>query len=111
MTVGNLKYLVTFDKPISTRNPGGGVTGTWERQFELYAGIEYLRGSEPVIAQRLKGVQPVVIKVRVSRLTKQIRASWRARDRNGIIFNIKSTTPNLARSYIDLLCETGAGGG
>ena len=111
MSAGELYFKFAFDKAAAPTNDGGGsVPGAWVEQFQCRAGLKFLRGTEPIIAQRLQGVQPVVIKVRVSSRTTQIDTTWRARDvRAGTVFNIRAVTPDDKRAYIDLLAESGVG--
>jgi hypothetical protein len=68
-----------------------------------------LVGSETVIAARLQGRQPVIIKVRVNSEALAIETDWRARDvRTGAIYNIR-TKANLdqKRKYYEMLAESG----
>jgi head-tail adaptor len=107
---GDLQDRVAFDQRDEAANEYGSVEGDFAEQFEVAAQIRYLRGTEPVIAQRLQGVQPVIIRVRSSTQTRAVDASWRARDaRAGTIFNIRSVTPSDDRAWIDFLCEAGRG--
>jgi SPP1 family predicted phage head-tail adaptor len=87
---------------------GGETVGDWTEQFTCAARIRPLVGSEPVIAQRLTGVQPAVITVRSSSLTRTVDSSWRIRNaRTGTQYNIRAVTPDERRAYIDFLCEAG----
>lgn len=87
--------------------------GDWEDVTMVWARIMRLKGSEPVLQQRLEGVQPVVITVRWSPVTDQVTTGWRAVDeRTGQQFNIRSKTPDEKRAFIDLLADdNGLGGG
>ncbi len=53
--------------------PWGPITTVWAR-------IQPLKGSETVLEQRLQGVQPFVIYVRASSVTRAIDNSYRAVD-------------------------------
>jgi SPP1 family predicted phage head-tail adaptor len=109
-SAGDLRDRVAFDKEVAGDDTYGNTVTGFAEQFAVAAQIRFLRGTEPVIAQRLQGVQPAVITVRASADTKQVDASWRARDtRTGAIFNIRSVTPSDDRAWIDLLCEAGRG--
>jgi SPP1 family predicted phage head-tail adaptor len=104
---GDLRWRVAFDQITEADSDLGGTAGDWEEQFSCRARLRYLKGSEPVIAQRLTGVQPVVITVRSSSLTRCVDASWRVRDERGTVFNIRSVTPDERRAWIDFLCDAG----
>ena len=70
-------------------------------------------GGETVEAARLEGRQPVVMRVRYSPDTKQIRTDWRATDvGSGIVYNVRSVVdPNMGGpqhgQWIDVLAESG----
>jgi SPP1 family predicted phage head-tail adaptor len=105
----NLRDRVAFDAETTGDDGYGNTVTGWAEQFVVAAQIRYLRGSEPVIAERLQGVQPVVVTVRDSTQTRAINAGWRAREaRTGTVFNIRSVTPSDGnRAWIDMLAEVG----
>lgn len=106
ISAGELRDRVAFDAETTGDDGYGNTVTGYAEQFIVSAKIRYLRGSEPVIAQRLQGVQPVVITVRASDDTNGIAPSWRVRDvRGAAVFNIRSVTPSDDRHDIDLLCE------
>lgn len=108
MSAGELRELVAFDQIAESDSSYGLMAGEWEEMFRTAARIKNLRGSEPVIAQRLQGVQPAVIKVRSFSDTRLVDASWRVRNvRSGAVYNIRAVTPDERGFYIDLLCEAG----
>lgn len=108
MTAGQLREMVAFDEVAESDTSYGIVAGDWDEQFQRAARIKPLLGSEPVIAQRLQGVQPMVITVRSDSETRLITTAWRARNvRTGQAFQIRAITPDERRAYIDLLCEWG----
>lgn len=105
---GELRERIAFDKITSTDSVYGTVAGAWVEQFQCRAGVRCLVGSEPVIAQRLLGVQPVVITVRSSTNTRLVDPSWRIRDANsGVVYQIKACTPDAKRMWIDILASAG----
>jgi SPP1 family predicted phage head-tail adaptor len=109
MPAGELREQVAFDTPRAAKDvPGGVAADTWDEAFKRSARIRPLTGSEPVIAQRLTGVQPVVVTVRYDSQTKTVTPAWRLRDvRSGKAYNIRTVTIGEHRDYIDLLCESG----
>lgn len=105
---GELRELVAFDKITPAESDFGVVAGAWEEQFQTRAGIRCLVGSEPIIAQRLQGVQPAVIRVRSSSETRLVDSSWRCRDVNSdTVYQIKSCTPDVSGMWIDFLSVVG----
>lgn len=110
VVANDLRDRVAFDQAGSAADDYGNVESAFAEQFVVAAQIRYLRGTEPVIAQRLQGVQPVVITVRESSDTSEVDTSWRIRDaREGTIFNIRSVTPSDEGAFIDFLCDSGRG--
>ncbi len=108
-SASELRERVSFESQTSVESDGGTVAGNWAEQFTRRAKVRYLKGSEPVIAQRLVGVSPVVVTVRSDHMTRTVDSSWRLRDSNsGTLLNIRSVTPDEKRTWIDLLCEVGS---
>jgi SPP1 family predicted phage head-tail adaptor len=105
----NLRDRVAFGSETTGSDGYGNEVTGYTDQFTVAAQIRYLRGTEPVLAERLQGVQPVVLTVRRSSQTEQITAAWRARDARDAskVFNIRSVTPSDDRAWIDLLAEVG----
>jgi hypothetical protein len=67
-----------------------------------------LRATETVMAQRLQGKQPVIIKARRCRLTVSIDNTWRAVNaRTDEIYDIVSTSPADDLGEIDILAVSG----
>ena len=106
---GRLSDRMAFDAPTATPNGGGGTVQGWAVQHECWAGVTYLRGTEPVIAARLVGVQPVVIRVRNCAAARAIASDWRARDmRTGVIYALAgNAVPTDDRAYLDFMAKIG----
>lgn len=109
MNAGDLDHRFAFDEPTSTPNGGGGTISGWEEQHVCWAALTYLRGSEPVIAARLVGIQPVVIRIRSCTAAREIGSDWRARDvRTGSIYAIKGApVPSKDRAFLDIMATSG----
>lgn len=109
MTPGGMHHRVAFDAPfVTTTNTGGQVTGWEERIATVWAQMIFLRGGETVIAARLVGRQPAVVKVWSSTATRAIDTDWRMRDlRSGTIYAIRSRIVSDNRSMIELTVESG----
>lgn len=87
---------------------GNEVSGPFEEQFETRAGFTHLRGGEAVIASRLEGRQPVVVRVRASSETRLIDTDWQVRDvRTGDVYAVRSVAPTPDRRWIDVMVERG----
>jgi len=107
---GALRERLTFQARGSSSDDGyGNVEADWADQFTVWARMQPLKGSEPVIAQRLAGVQPMAIQVRSSADTRQVTAGWRAvHDRTATIYNIRSVANFDERDrYLDLIADAG----
>lgn len=89
----------------------GDPLGTFEDRFSLFAGLDYQRGSEAAISNRLEGRQPVQITVRDTAQARQITPSWRAAvvggQRDGETFNITAVAPARERGFLNLMGVSG----
>ena len=102
---GLLKDRITFQRRALDVN--GDRLGAWEDDFTVAAQITWLRGSQPVMEQRLQGVQPAVLTVRSETRTRALVTPWRAVNarRIGQVFEIKSVAPARDAGFLDLLAE------
>src|SRR5262245_6884270 len=112
MPAGELRELMRFEKRAAIPDDGyGNFEGDWQAAFEHHARIAPMLGSEPVIAARLTGIQPVKITVRDDSQTRQITAGWRAvAVHDGTrIFNITSPLANTdeRRAYLVFMGQAG----
>lgn len=111
MSAGELREKLSFEARISSDDEYGNPTaGEFTEQFEVSARIQPLKGGEGVIAARLTGVQPVIIRVRYSSDTAMIEAGWRAIDtRNNKVYAITAPPINVdeRRRYLDILATLG----
>ncbi|MBX5285178.1 head-tail adaptor protein [Rhizobium sp. NLR10a] len=89
---------------------GNEQAGDWIIVFTTAAELKPLKGSEPVIASRLSGVQPFVIQIRSCSEARGVTTAWRAVDaRNpSRIFNITSMANfDEKNAYLDLMAVQG----
>lgn len=119
MGAGALRELVTFEYRASVDDGYGNVSGAWTPAFPddasppvnktFFARIKPLRGGETVQAARLAGKQPVVVTVRSSSQSRQVRVEWRLIDaRLGTIYNVRSiVNPDEKGAFLDMECEAG----
>lgn len=111
-TAGQLYEKVAFDKRAQV-NPDspedlGNTESEFVEQFTRRAGLVYLRGTETVIAARIEGRQPIVVRVRKDSLTATIATDWRMRDtRSSVEYAIKSIAETPDRKWIDVVVEAG----
>lgn len=88
----------------------GDRLGDWQTVARVRAEITWLRGGEAVMQSRLQGVQPAVLRVYRSPVTRQLDSSWRAVNAHdhGQVFAIEAKSPNAkdANCY-DVLAKVG----
>lgn len=110
---GDLRYRVKFSQPNSTSDEYGNVTTGWLDRFTVSANISPRLGGETVEAARLAGRQPVVIRVRRSTDTAQIRSDWKAtNEADGVEYNIRTAVDPFQGTvehgkWCDMLAEAG----
>ena len=106
-----LRERIAFDQRAAVADSLGSVEGDFVQRFICAAGVQAKFGGEAVTAARLASQQPVVITVRQSSQTLQVKADWRARDvRDGTIYNIRSIAdPDGDGAWLEMLCQSGAG--
>lgn len=92
MPAGKRRHKLRFEKRVEGVDDGyGNFEGAWEEQFTEMARVLPMKGSEPVIAARLGGVQPVIITIPSSDDARLVAPHWRAVDVNSeVIYNIRS---------------------
>jgi head-tail adaptor len=89
---------------------GNQQAGDWVVVFTAAAELKPLKGSEPVVASRLSGVQPFVIQIRSCSDARSVTTAWRAVDaRNpSRIFNITSVANfDEKNAYLDMMAVQG----
>lgn len=110
MGAGQLKARLQFQSPKAASDGYGNEEEGWQEEQEVSAQIIPLKGGEQVLAQRLSGTQPVVIRVRSSSFTRGIGADWRAVDvHSDAIYQVKAPPADMdqKRQYLDILAEQG----
>lgn len=107
---GDLQERLRFESPSPVDDGAGNYSEGWTSEFTVWAGVKPLRGGEGVIAARLAGTQPVIITVRRSTQSRDIRPEWRAVDvRSGAVYQLKAPPADMqgTRMYLDFLAESG----
>lgn len=113
MSSGTLRHRIAFECRTPAEDGYGNVRGSWTLQFTAWARVTPLKGNETVVAERLQGNQPVVIRVRFSDQAFRIAPDWRARDaRTGCTYNITAAANmDEKRRFIDVLAVSGGADG
>lgn len=106
---GDLDRRFRFEKRADADDGFGNTKAEWVPQFKRWAGLIYRRGGEGVIAGRLEGRQPAIMKVRRDGSTSQISNDWRCiDDHDGTVFAIRENpTRTPDRMYLEMLVEAG----
>lgn len=106
---GALSERVTFSKRIETDDGLGNVESDWVDQFNEPTRLRPKLGSEPVIAARQAGVQPLLLVVRSSARTRSVTPAWRAVNaRTGAIYNIRTVAnPDERNTWLEMLVQEG----
>jgi len=108
-TTGELRYRM--DAQVRSQvDDGYGNTqaGPFATQGSFSAKIQFLRGGETVMADRLTGKQPAIITIRSSAFTRSLDTAWRLVDSSGNAWNIRAITdPNGKRAWLEILAEKG----
>ena len=86
----------------------GNEQGTFVEQFETYAEFIHLRGGEAVVAARLEGRQPTVVRIRATAQALLIKPDWQMRDtRTSALYAVRSVAPTRDRRWVDVMVEGG----
>ncbi|MFZ2869849.1 head-tail adaptor protein [Zavarzinia sp.] len=118
---GDLVERVAFDQRDVADDGFGNRVESWSQRLTCYAGFTALRGGEGVIAGRLEGRQPIIVRVRAWSTTRQIGADWRMRDLragdwaadssgsywSGPVYAVRSVIPTPDRQWLDVMVESG----
>jgi head-tail adaptor len=89
----NLDHRATFSARRVVDTDMGGTLSEWAPQFEVWAGVQYLRGGEAVMQARLASRNPVIVTIRNSADARRITSEWQVslRSRSGVtkVYQIK----------------------
>lgn len=102
-SAGQLRERVRFQQ--RTLDANDDRLGPWDPDgLPVRARVQALKGSEPVLQQRLLGLQPVAVTIRRSRASAAIDTGWRMLW-NGQPYNLKTVVPDESRVWIEILAE------
>jgi hypothetical protein len=108
---GGRTYRIRFER--RARDANGDPLGAFTFVFERACEVVWLKGSEPVVAQRLQGLNPAVIRVPATRSSRAIDNAWRCVDaripKPGVndYLAIHSKTLSEDRSFVEVLATRG----
>lgn len=105
---GDLRHRVRFAEPQAGSDGAGGALDGFMDRFDRRAEYTHLRGGETVLAARLEGRHPQIIRVRADSETREVTTDWRITDaRTGTVYAIRDVTWSEDRAWIDFLAESG----
>lgn len=97
---------------VQTDDGYGNKLSDWVEQFRTRGHIRFLRGREDVLAARLEGRQPGILKVLQSNNADRVSTDWRAQDvHTSEYYNVRSVEPSENRMYVEFLVEKGVADG
>ncbi|QIG68371.1 head-tail joining protein [Rhizobium phage RHph_Y3_56_1] len=108
---GTLREKLLFQcRAIVDDGFGNEQSGDWETKFAAAAELIPLKGGEPVLAARLTGVQPYIIRIRSCTDARAVTSAWRAVDarHQSRSFNITAAVdPDNKNAWLDLMATQG----
>jgi hypothetical protein len=105
---GQLFDSVAFDELSSVPDGYGNMQQSFVERLRTRAGFTWLRVGEAVMASRLEGLNPAVVRIRASEEALRIRHDWRMRDlRTDTVYAIRGITKSPDRGYLDVLVQSG----
>lgn len=106
---GPLDKKVAWDKRVAANDGyGNPIAPAFAEQFQCRAGFTFLRGGEAVMAARLQGRQPIVVRIRASIAARLIEPDWQMRNvRTGEAYAVRSVAEVAGRRWLDVTVESG----
>ncbi|MDX8517968.1 phage head closure protein [Mesorhizobium dulcispinae] len=105
---GQLRESVTLQDFMTIDDGHGNEISDFFDVATVPARIQFLKGSEEVIAARLTGTQPIVITIRNGGPSAAVSTDWRViNDRTSETYNIRSIIRSERGDWIELLVESG----
>lgn len=105
MSAGLLRQRPTFQTRGLDDNGEPSANADWvDPGLTVWARVVALKGSEPVIQQRLQGVQPVSVTIRASSATRAISTAWRM-VWQGVNYNIEAVAPDERGVYLNIMAK------
>lgn len=101
-----LDNRVAFDERQQIDDGYGNFKGAFVEVFTCWAAFTYLRGTEAVIAARLQGRQPLIVRVRLTTQTERVDHDWQMRH-GADVYAVRSVIPTEDRRWLDIAVERG----
>lgn len=90
---------------LEARSATGGSANGYVLAFEVNANVLYNRGGEAVLASRMQGRRPAILKLRENSQTAQIGLSWVV-EFDDLQFEVRELPRRVARTgYVEMLVE------
>lgn len=110
MQAGKLRQRWQFQQRTLEPDPWGGDPreGDFATVFEDFGELTPMVGGETVIANRLQGIQPAILRVRQNAKTRTANETWRLLDPAGRTWSIKAppTDPTQKRALLEFLIQS-----
>ncbi len=111
MSAGKRRQLLLMQAHEDAVDDGyGNEIGGWVTKFETTAELIPMKGSEPVIAARLTGTQPYVVRIPSCEAAREVGTAWRIVDKRDQrrIFNVTSVADmDQKNRTIDIIATQG----
>ncbi len=108
---GKLREKLLFQRrAIVDDGMGNEQSGEWETKVTTAAELIPLKGGEPVLAARLAGTQPYIIRIRSCAAARDVTPAWRVVDarKPARIFNITAAVdPDNKNAWLDIMATQG----
>lgn len=108
---GKLREKLLFQRRATVDDGfGNEQSGDFVTVFTAAAELIPLKGGEPVLAARLSGVQPYIIRIRSCTAARQVTTAWRVIDarQQSRAFNITAAVdPDNKNAWIDIMATQG----
>ncbi|MDI7923400.1 head-tail adaptor protein [Ferirhizobium litorale] len=108
---GRMRAKLHFQRrEISDDGYGNPISGEFATVFSAAAEMMPLRGGEPVLAARLTGVQPYIVRIRSHAAARQVTPAWRIVDARNQerVFNVTAISdPDGKGAWLDVMATQG----
>ncbi len=99
MNAGRLDRLVELWRYTTAKNSYGEEIKTWDKQYDIWAKLEFLTGSEDVNADKWENKQNINVTIRDIQITVQDRIRYDSK-----YYNIISINEVVRGMYLKLQC-------
>jgi head-tail adaptor len=111
MSAGKRRQIILMQKRGKVDDGfGNEISGPFATVFETTAELTPMKGSEPVIAARLTGTQPYVVRIPSCAAAREVSTAWRIVDKRDPrrVFNVTSVADmDQKNRTIDIMATQG----